>query len=546
MTTAPQAILYRILGNDLPPRYTPGQTFANLRFTLEHEEELPGLEKRWLLNRIVDPQVQDELQRTIETAGQRCDVIPFRMEEYRQAWTDLGATPPECHPWSATFQELSPLEQGRIADYIGRAKNLYLMNNNGARNRALELGFADAAWVLPWDGGCFLPAWAWPELQEAMQRSDLRYVCIPMHRLTDLNHLPAAAERDQLFVVEPQLAFARQAAIRFDEQLRYGSGPKWQVLQRIGLPGPWQESQGWLPWEVVEASPAPDAGAWAKAGLVLRLSGEAKDERYVDENALWRLRFASIRRFTRRIDVEDVHQQLALHRYRYWTRLSDPAYRSDQAFLDEVAAHAARLDPVGLLIDGDGREAPPLAAISWLALDAMLNASVTSRPLALNLVRCWCLDPNTAWDPAGWPLERATELGAIHTMLDAFTLLHEAGTFTPEEWQHLQAWCMRLLDWLIDDAQDFLRQYQWQPAATWQHLLILSLAAFLDRPEACCQVLDNLPGLLVSQRGSVHDDLNQQAWRQLDAFCACLGRKLAWHRTRTAPTLGPKHVSVVK
>lgn len=32
-------VLYRILGNDLPPRHAPGQTLRNLRFLLEHESD---------------------------------------------------------------------------------------------------------------------------------------------------------------------------------------------------------------------------------------------------------------------------------------------------------------------------------------------------------------------------------------------------------------------------------------------------------------------------------------------------------------------------
>lgn len=536
MTSAPQAILYRILGNDLPPRYTPGQTLANLRFTLEHEEELPGLEKRWLLNRIVDPQVQAELKRTIEEAGQSCDLIPFRMEEYRQAWTDLGATPAECHPWSETFQELSALEQARIADYIGRAKNLYLMNNNGARNRALELGFADAEWVLPWDGGCFLPAWAWPELQEAMQRSDLRYVCIPMHRLTELNPLPTAAERDQLPVVEPQLAFARQATIRFDEQLRYGSGPKWHVLQRIGLPGPWQESPGWLPWEEVDTSPAPDAGAWLEAGLVLRLSGEARDERYVDENALWRLRFASIRRFTRLVDVQGMQEMLRANPFRYWTQLNPKAQPGDRAALQAQAAEQVRrLDDLDNPWDG----------MAWLGLDAGLNGASGSLNRLLRLLRLLlhdCLEPGT-FDTKQAALVHAAELAALVPLLDGLTLLKRQGSFSSEEWQRIQRWCERLLERLLQASEVTLRQPTERALSSWQHLLILALAAFLERAEICCQVIDNLPGLLTHEglhpgdarsrqtmKTAVADRRSsQEVWRRLIVSCGCLGRDLMTH-----------------
>lgn len=152
------------------PRHASGQTLANLEFNLSEEPELPGLEKRWLLNRIVCAEQEQKLRSAIEQAGHRCNAIPFRLEEYRLAWTDLGATPPDVHPWSPEFQSLSTLEQARIREYIGRAKNFYLMNNNGARNQALELGFADGAtWVLPWDGGCFLPIWAWGDLRCAME-----------------------------------------------------------------------------------------------------------------------------------------------------------------------------------------------------------------------------------------------------------------------------------------------------------------------------------------------------------------------------------------
>lgn len=35
--------LYRIIGNDLPPRHSPGQTLTNLRFLLEHEDDFDAL-----------------------------------------------------------------------------------------------------------------------------------------------------------------------------------------------------------------------------------------------------------------------------------------------------------------------------------------------------------------------------------------------------------------------------------------------------------------------------------------------------------------------
>jgi hypothetical protein len=409
------------------------------------------------------------------------------------------------------------------------------MNNNTARNQALDLGFAAAAWVFPWDGGCFLPAWAWAELQDAMRRPGLRYLCIPMHRLRDLNRLPAALEGEQLELVEPQLAFARTAALRFDPALRYGSGPKWQILQRIGLPGPWQHGVGWLPWEEVDTSPAPDAGAWQEAGLVLRLSAEAQDGRQVDENALWRLRFAGILRFTRRIDREGVSESLAHHRYRCWTCLDRNGWQqADAALRTLLRTHGA---------ESSAEHRSAWERIGWLALDAVLNRSESSRAQALELVQRSCLDATTGWRPAGLPLERVAELALLHPLLDAFTLLREAEILSAEAWQDLQPWCRGILDWLTTDSLDFLIRQQARgaaSAASWHHLLILSLAAFLGRPELCCQVIDNLPGLLVSQfrpdgapqvqgPGAVEPEntcSQLRAWQLLARLCGSLGRDL--------------------
>lgn len=185
-----------------------------------------------------------------------------------------------------------------------------------------------------------------------------------MHRLQDHTCIPAVEQRDELALVEPQLGFSRDAAIWFDPTLRDGSGPKWHALERIGVPGPWQQNHGWLPWKEVDVSPAPDAVAWAEAGLVLRLHGEAQDERFVDEDALWRLRFASILRFTRRIDAECVVDALARNRYRCWLRLnSGVRVVADEVFVTMVQRKAA--EPFA----GD----LPWERICWLPLDAALN-----------------------------------------------------------------------------------------------------------------------------------------------------------------------------
>ena len=538
-----QAVLYRILGNDLLPRYSSGQTLANLRFTLEHESELPGLEKRWLLNRIVCQSTLAALVETIQAAGQRFDVIPFEEEAYRRAWTDLGSTPSECHPWSDTFQQLPKLMQLRVSDYIARAKNQYLMNNNGARNRAIELGLADAEWVLPWDGGCFLPAWAWADLQVAIADPQLNYLCVPMHRLVDNAARPSREDRAAVQWDEPQLGFSRRARLKFDENLRYGSMPKALLLRRIGLPGPWQHSEeGWLPWEHPELSPALDAGCFREAGLVLRLSGEQQDTRHTDLHGLWGLRFASILHFTRWIDSQSARDAQASQHHRCWK----PPYHEIGKVADselQIWGRRPLTEPPEL--------DPPWALICWLVMDAGLNRSEPSRQRAMELVYRWCLNIETAWSPASMPLERVAELGWLCPLLDGLTMLQEEDLFTLEQCQDLQRWCSTLLAWLTSASQDFLSRQHARAAASWHHLLIFALAAFLGRSELCCQVIDNLPGLLVSQYqpngsprlvdgaspGESEQLCNLHAWLQLERLSGRFDRDLLSYRTSTGQNL---------
>ncbi|BGP04599.1 hypothetical protein JCM10049v2_000401 [Rhodotorula toruloides] len=112
-------VLYRILGNDLPPRHSPGQTLRNLRFLLQHESDfsvLPPLgphgvhhadlygsgtkaqqahtqmgglrvDKYFVLNRIAEPELVSAiigLLHMYSVPDSRIIVIPFDWDEYQR------------------------------------------------------------------------------------------------------------------------------------------------------------------------------------------------------------------------------------------------------------------------------------------------------------------------------------------------------------------------------------------------------------------------------------------------------------------------------
>jgi hypothetical protein len=96
-------VLYRILGNDLPPRHSPHQTLNNIRFMLSHESKFPPrvlypryptaerplrVEKYYVLNRVSSQEHTDAIVRVLTefgVAGDHILKIPFDWEDFERA-----------------------------------------------------------------------------------------------------------------------------------------------------------------------------------------------------------------------------------------------------------------------------------------------------------------------------------------------------------------------------------------------------------------------------------------------------------------------------
>src|SRR5690606_561999 len=84
-------VLYRIIGNDLPPRHNRGQSLRNVRFILQHEPKFTNCEKRFILNRIVDKDAEREIALLLSRSGYEYTVIPFDPAEYRKIGAEVDA-----------------------------------------------------------------------------------------------------------------------------------------------------------------------------------------------------------------------------------------------------------------------------------------------------------------------------------------------------------------------------------------------------------------------------------------------------------------------
>ena len=269
--------LFRIIGNDLPPRHKAGQSLANIRFILNHEPSHPGVTRRWVLNRIIDSETEAEIIDMLQGRGEVFDRIAFDADAYRQIFWDMtpmafGADPFYSRALSdAKVTSLSAIQNKELLfDAAYHEKIRYVANNNGARNTCLEIGRRLARWVMPWDGNCFLTDAGWNEIRTAIATSpQLPYFVVPMARITENESLfDAALKPDPQ--EEPQIIFRNDAREMFDPNLRYGRRPKVELLKRLRVPGPW-ENWPKAVWEAV-GTVAPDAGLYQQAGWVARLS----------------------------------------------------------------------------------------------------------------------------------------------------------------------------------------------------------------------------------------------------------------------------------
>ena len=262
---------YRIVGNDLYPRHEHGQSARNVRFILDNEPRLDGCERRWVINRIIDPADEAAVIGLLEAAGEPYLRLAFDWDAYAGIDWDYSALPSPQLLVEGALETMSERLRLRAETALCRLKTIYAMNNNGARNAALADGVGRAKWVLPWDGNCFITAEAWDEIRAAVRAQPyLRYFQVPMARLTDNALLFDPAFRPTP-ADEPQVMFRRDAAERFDERFPYGRRPKVEFFWRMGVPGPWDLSRDDV-WDLPRPRLSAEAGEIGRAGWVARLS----------------------------------------------------------------------------------------------------------------------------------------------------------------------------------------------------------------------------------------------------------------------------------
>lgn len=263
--------LIRIIGNDLEPRHRKGQSHDNVEFILDNEAEFPNTKKFWLVNRIIDPEALTKLIDLLEHYRQDYRVIAFDVDDYRRLGWDLDWGGGGGFRFTEAFPLLGDNERLRFENAIRRHKNIYIMNNNGARNLALAFGRSRAKWVLPWDGNSFLTCEGFDEIRAGLKKyAYIPYFLVPMTRISENQVLlenGASIKANE----EPQIVFRSDTGEIFDEQIPYGRRSKVNLLWRLAVPGIWNRfSQE--PWDRPLPRVSRDRGLFKQIGWVARLT----------------------------------------------------------------------------------------------------------------------------------------------------------------------------------------------------------------------------------------------------------------------------------
>lgn len=269
----------RIIGNDLVPRHSAGQSYSNVKFIVENEPAFENCTKFWIVNRIWDEGNKSRIIDYLEAKNQEYFVIPFDIDIYSEIEHDFF-----CSEFDRNYIDMSSSDRRIIDSSRRRSKNIYAINNNGARNAAIEIGSKRAYWVMPWDGNVFLTSVAWKAIRSGVIRQGQhRYFHVPMVRVANNDDVlrpkfaPKASE-------EPQLIFRADASQRFDERYDYGRRPKVELLWRLGVPGIWDKfklDQTDLPRPVAILP----QGACPSIGWVARLASGKEELETGSDNA---------------------------------------------------------------------------------------------------------------------------------------------------------------------------------------------------------------------------------------------------------------------
>jgi len=234
----PKTVIIRILGNDLNEIHGGNQTYTNLKFTLEYEDDFSNCDKLYILNRIVNKEKKQQLMELLEKYNIAYLDIPFNKTVFDEVYVEE----PNIKDWDKDFDIGTELKSGnnKLEIYNKLKKcNQYLININGARNFALNYGKEKGyEWIFVLDSNSFLNSEDYEEIIKDISPST-EYIAIPQIRVKKNLDAFISHTLDRLGHKEPQIAFKNSSTLNFNEEFAYGVADKCELLRVLNIPGMW-------------------------------------------------------------------------------------------------------------------------------------------------------------------------------------------------------------------------------------------------------------------------------------------------------------------
>lgn len=195
--------IFYILGNENPPRDTPGQRMAILERILQEiaDGSMLSADHWFVLNRIVDIPYRRALLEKLTAYNAKVITLPFDQDYVLAAGEDH-------------------------AEFIRRCINI-----NETRNTAVKFGL-DVGYetVVVFDGDCCFNEDGWSLFRlTAEANPDLPYLSIPHHTVKAFTDTKPETKPG-----EPMLAFRANAKTLFDTRAVFGDGDKLKLLYHVG------------------------------------------------------------------------------------------------------------------------------------------------------------------------------------------------------------------------------------------------------------------------------------------------------------------------
>ena len=225
-------ILYRIIGNDMPPLQVEGQLIKNLKFIVENEKLKEGSKRVWILNRIHDSKSLNKIKTFLNEKNEEYKEIKFIYSEFINQKLNINKN--VLLLLNNNFWKKA--DETKINLFVLLLKNFnnYATNINQARNFCIKDGkLQKCQWVFPLDGNIFIPHNNLLKISDQLNSTDKKYLIMPMKRIDNIKDIDNVHDKD--FFEEPQVSFRIDKNIFFDENYCYGFRPKVNLLKRLML-----------------------------------------------------------------------------------------------------------------------------------------------------------------------------------------------------------------------------------------------------------------------------------------------------------------------